>query len=298
MLIQDFTACGLGTLMTPRVDWIPNTERHVGQSPAYKLEAHSGFSLQCFSWNTFSRGNKAVSGGLVLPPTIYLTLAEMGLHINGGFLLFPWKNAALVVTWNSESGDHGIRLWMKLPPYGDNSLPFYPFWPNVRRFLSPPPGPWVSGCSFPLIRGTTVCISQSICSETPQRRGWPSRCCLRETGTDLDICLQNFYIFYVLSLQFINFRLLKQIPESHWTSDLYLLEGKILFTLQGYGSFWGNELGSGTQWIISRCHLPSKVPWSLRVTVFFNKIKVGSCQHIIRIGTKSTRWLGLSPKSA
>lgn len=82
----------------PQVDGIPNTERRVGQSPAYKLEARSGLSLQCFSWNTFSCGNKAVSGGLVLPPTVYLTLAAMGLHINGGFSLFLWKNAALVVT--------------------------------------------------------------------------------------------------------------------------------------------------------------------------------------------------------
>lgn len=98
MLVQDFTACGLGGTHGPRVDGIPNTERRVGQSPGYKLEAHSGLSLQCFSWNTFSCGNKAVSGGLVLPPTVCLTLAEMGLHINGGFLLFLWKNAALVVT--------------------------------------------------------------------------------------------------------------------------------------------------------------------------------------------------------
>lgn len=54
------------------------------------------FHFQCFSWH--SCGNKAVSGGLVLSPTLYLTLAEVGLHINGGFLLFLWKNAALVVT--------------------------------------------------------------------------------------------------------------------------------------------------------------------------------------------------------
>lgn len=60
MLVQDFTACGLGGMHGPRVDGIPNTERRVGQSLAYKLEAHSGLSLQCFSWNTFSCGNKAV----------------------------------------------------------------------------------------------------------------------------------------------------------------------------------------------------------------------------------------------
>lgn len=53
----------------------------MGHSLAYKREARSGLSLQCFSWNTFSCGNKAVSGGLVLPPTLYLTLTEVGLHI-------------------------------------------------------------------------------------------------------------------------------------------------------------------------------------------------------------------------
>lgn len=29
MLVQDFTACGLGDMHGPRVNWIPNTERRV-----------------------------------------------------------------------------------------------------------------------------------------------------------------------------------------------------------------------------------------------------------------------------
>ena len=34
------------------------------------------------TWNPFSCGNKVVSGGLVLPPTLPLTLAELGLCVD------------------------------------------------------------------------------------------------------------------------------------------------------------------------------------------------------------------------
>lgn len=66
------------------------------------------------TWNVFSRGTEVVSGGLVLPLALYLTLPEVGLRVNSDFSLLVLKNLTSVLTSDSESGDLGIRLWMKL----------------------------------------------------------------------------------------------------------------------------------------------------------------------------------------
>lgn len=96
MLVQDFTACGLGDIHGPRVNWIPNTERRAcGAVPGLLTGGPQWSFIAVFFLELLW---KSVSGGLVLSPTLYLTLAEVGLPVNGGFLLFLWKNAVLVVT--------------------------------------------------------------------------------------------------------------------------------------------------------------------------------------------------------
>lgn len=152
----------------PHVNWIGNTTRRVGSPWLTNQKSTTVFHSKVFlrTWNTFSCGNQVVSGGLVLSPTLYLTLAEVGLRVNGG-LLFLWKNATLVLTWNSESGDLGIRLWMKLLPLGDNSFPFGHSDPRSESFPPHllPLGQWAqqNGDPIPLVWGARVGIRQ---------RGW------------------------------------------------------------------------------------------------------------------------------
>lgn len=84
MLVQDFTACGFGDMSGPHVNWIPNTKRLVG-SPRlahWRCTTISHSKVFLITWNAFSCGNKVVSGGLVLSPTLCLTLAEVGLCVH------------------------------------------------------------------------------------------------------------------------------------------------------------------------------------------------------------------------
>ena len=78
------------------------------QTQAWRSACQSKTFLS--TWNPFSCGNKVVSGGLVSPPTLPLTLAELGL----------WKNADSLLTWNSASGCETLasgRLLSSLRPF-------------------------------------------------------------------------------------------------------------------------------------------------------------------------------------
>lgn len=217
VLIQDFTACGLWDMPGPCVNWIANIKRHVGSPWLTNQKSTTIFHSKGFlrTWNTFFCGNQVVSGGLVLSPTLYLTLAEVGLRVNGG-LLFLWKNATLVLTWNSESGDLGIRVWRKLLPVGDNSLPSGRSDP--RSGSSPPllQDPWSTGPaewgSHPTGVGSkgwhkSEGSALRLDEASRPRKSWLRRCLLWETNRSLNPSLLNFCIFYVLSPWFINFRI-------------------------------------------------------------------------------------------
>lgn len=116
-------------------------------------------------WNTFSCENKGVSGVLVLQPSLYLTLAEVGLCVNGGFFLFLWINATSALRLRSESADLALGcewscfLGIILCPLAIlkqcQEVPF----PSSRPLVQ-----WAekTGCPFPLIRGARVGISQRV----------------------------------------------------------------------------------------------------------------------------------------
>lgn len=68
MLVQDFTACGLGDMPGPHINWIPKPKRCVGSPQLTKQRDIMVFHSKVFlrPWNVFSYGTKVVSGGLVL----------------------------------------------------------------------------------------------------------------------------------------------------------------------------------------------------------------------------------------
>lgn len=66
--VQDFTACGLGDMPGPHINWIPKTKRCVGSPQLTKQRDIMVFPSKVFlrPRNIFSSGTKVVSGGLVL----------------------------------------------------------------------------------------------------------------------------------------------------------------------------------------------------------------------------------------
>lgn len=101
----------------------------------------------------------------------------------------------------------GIRLWMKLLPLGDNSLPFGHS--NSRSESSPllqAPWPvgWVDWGSHPTgveSKGWRKSVGSALGlhEASRQRKSWLSRGLLREMGGNLSTSLLNFlYFLYII----------------------------------------------------------------------------------------------------
>lgn len=175
VLVEDFTACGLGDMHGPRVNWIQNTERRAcGAFPGLQTGGPQRSFIAVFFLEYHFLWKQSSKWWFGSPANPLFNPDRGGPPYYGSFSLFLWKNAALVVTWNSESGDLGIRLWTKLLPHGENSLPFIlsdwsseGFHPFSRSL-----GQWVS---LPTGMGTRVGISQmvrlSLSSRPPCRGG-------------------------------------------------------------------------------------------------------------------------------
>lgn len=135
-------------------------------------------------WNTFSCENKGVSGVLVLQPSLYLTLAEVGLCVSGGFFLFLWINATSALRSRFESADLGIRLWKKLL-LGDNSLPSGHSKPvsgsSLPLFKAPCSVGWEDWVSLPTDSGSkgwhnSESSSPGLSEASRPKRSWLRRC--------------------------------------------------------------------------------------------------------------------------
>lgn len=119
-------------------------------------------------------------------------------------------------------------------------------------------GQWAqqNGDPIPLVWGAGVDISQRgrLWASRP-RKSWLRRCLLRETNRSLNPSLLNFYIFYVLSPWFINFRLWSKLLNLSECQVCNLLKLKTLFSLRVFVTI--HEVRCWVQVVIDRCHLPS-----------------------------------------
>lgn len=166
-----------------------------------QLEIRRGRSQPGFlgTWNTFSWGNEVGSGGLVFPPILSLTLAEVGLRVDGVSLETmqpPFRQGILTLEGRGSLGKDPF-LGMTLSPLVIQNIPL----------CSRPLGQWVqqTGCPAPLAWGARIGIRGRWALGLQGLQA--GRCSPWQTGRDLNMFLPHCGIFDVLSPPFINSRI-------------------------------------------------------------------------------------------